>query len=193
MSSYIEAHMRNSLKGHVLEQVLDTPTFKAFYLKRPGEGRMMSSLILFTPEGIVLMGDLCPRSHGVPSAFGYGLNWFASHLSEDYLCEKFLHKVWQEEVAEDGLAARVRDEEEDAKANPDDKHSFRWKKVKEAWGDWNEKTQQDLYEAMNEQNIESEDMPGYDYHLADAGWLCAIQQRFSELYQVSKKPEVVTR
>lgn len=87
---------------HFLEQVLDTEKFKAFYLKEPGMGRMQSCLILFTPEGIIICGDLCPgndpRNSGV-HAFGYGLTWFAGHLSSGYLCEKFLSKEWHKELA----------------------------------------------------------------------------------------------
>ena len=188
MSSYVEPHMKKSLKGHVLEQILDTEKFKAFYLKLPGEGRMMSTLILFTPEGIVLMGDLCPNHHGTPSAFGYGLIWFAGHLGEDYLCSKFLHEVWQEEVAVKSIARCVAEEEEEAKANPDNPYyqRGRWKKVQEEWvTDWPDKRQDHLYDAITKQGFDSDSMPGYDYLLADAGWLCAIQQRFAELYKVA--------
>jgi hypothetical protein len=90
------------LATHILEQVLDTPKFKAFYLKEPGMGRMQSCLILFSPEGINILGDLCPgndtRNSGV-HAYGYGLDWFAGRLSWSYLCEKFLSKDWHKEVA----------------------------------------------------------------------------------------------
>lgn len=188
MSTYIAQHMKNSLEGHVLVQVLNTEKFKAFYLKRPGEGRMMSTLILFTPEGIILTGDLCPKDHGAPSVFGYGIGWFASKLSEDYLCSKFLREVWQEEVAVADIVRNVRDEEEEAKANPDDPYyqKGRWKKVQDEWvTDWSDKRRDDLYDAIIEQGFDSESMPGYDYPLADAGWLCAIQQRFAELYKAA--------
>lgn len=90
------------LKNHYLEQVLDTPRFKAFYLKQPGMGRMQSCMIMFSPEGINILGDLCPgndkRNSGV-HAGGYGLDWFAGKLSWSYLCEKFLTKEWHPELA----------------------------------------------------------------------------------------------
>ncbi len=89
---------------HVLEQVLDTPKFKAFYLKEPGMGRMQSCLVMFSPEGINILGDLCPgndaRNSGV-HAYGYGLDWFVGQLSWSYLCEKFLSKEWHRELAEE--------------------------------------------------------------------------------------------
>lgn len=97
---------------HHLEQVLDTETFKAFYLKETGMGRMQSCLILFTPEGINICGDLCPgndpRNSGV-HAFGYGLNWFAGELSWSYLCEKFLSKEWHKELAIEDCRRRAED------------------------------------------------------------------------------------
>lgn len=90
------------LKNHYLEQVLDTEKFKAFYLREPGMGRMQSCLFMFTPEGIVICGDLCPgndsRNSGV-HAYGYGLSWFSQGLSGSYLCEKFLTKEWHPELA----------------------------------------------------------------------------------------------
>lgn len=98
-----DAIYRDTLKNHVLEQVLDAPKFKAFYLKEPGMGRMQSTLILFTPEGIIIGGDLCPgndpRNSGVTSPIGYGLNWFAGRLSPVYLCEKFLYEGFHPAVA----------------------------------------------------------------------------------------------
>lgn len=50
----------DTFKDHYLEQVLDAEKFKAFYLKQPGMGRMQSAMFLFTPEGIIICGDLCP-------------------------------------------------------------------------------------------------------------------------------------
>lgn len=90
------------LKDHYLEQVLDTDKFKAFYLRQPGMGRMQSCMIMFSPEGINLLGDLCPGNDSRNSgchAYGYGLSWFAQKLSGSYLCEKFLTKAWHPELA----------------------------------------------------------------------------------------------
>lgn len=106
-----EDHMIESIKDHVLEQVLDTERFKAFYMKYPGPPqRSMSTLIMFTPEGIVITGDLCPRmkTGGVISDLGYGLNWFSGRLSEGYLCEKFMQQGWYRELAEGDLRKMVK-------------------------------------------------------------------------------------
>lgn len=79
------------LNNHQLTQITDTAKIKAYYLhdKPLNESRMMSTLIMFTPEGIIICGDLCPK-HGVVSDLGYGAKWFSSSLSPDYLAEKFL-------------------------------------------------------------------------------------------------------
>jgi hypothetical protein len=76
-------NFRRQLDRHVLEIVQEGPTVSAYYLKEPGKGRMMSTLIVFTPEGIALMGDLTPEQNGSVSALGYGRDWFSGHLSPD--------------------------------------------------------------------------------------------------------------
>lgn len=247
--SFVENHMRDSLKDHVLEQVLDTEKFRAFYLKKPGGGRMMSTLIMFTPEGIVITGDLCPGQRGVISTLGYGLDWFAGKLSEDYLCQKFFQQGWHRELAErelEELARQIRAGEyddfyagqdlkdaaecyegalDDVKMYVQDFRTIREmskddpqraeelenvraslkqaikeaKPLKKALQNAREKTAKKLDELkyfLDGQGWESfsdswaeafedydwECVPGLGYNPADAGWLCAIQQKFSELY-----------
>lgn len=89
--------IKASFKDHVLQEVSSGEKIKAFYLKLPNM-RMESCLILFTPEGIVICGDMTP-GRGALSAFGYGLDWFASELGWDYLASKFLDKEWVPELA----------------------------------------------------------------------------------------------
>ena len=42
-----------------------------------------------------------------------------------------------------------------------------------------------LYREIEELFGHAEDIPGTGYNPADAGWLCAIQQRFSQLYNAA--------
>ena len=108
-SRYIEIHMRESLKDHTLEKIADVPCegdlykpesrIVAYRLQPPKKTRCMSTLLTFTPEGIVLQGDLTPGHHGMVSAIGYGLDWFAGPLGESYLCGKFLQETWIQEIA----------------------------------------------------------------------------------------------
>lgn len=181
--SYVTEQMRQALARHVLEKVQDGRVL-AYYLKDPAQGRMMSTLILFTPEGIVLMGDLTPNRNGVISAYGYGVGWFGSDKSECYLCEKFLDKQYVHEAA----AEELRDV---------DSH---WRQIDGALPTAEEKEQlerlDEIAEALDEHDAEwlireledagyvvDDGPPGYTYEPHEAGWLCALQQRFAELYQ----------
>lgn len=191
MDSFIEPHMRESLKDHVLVPVLETNQVQAFYLKRPGEGRMMSTLITFTPEGIVLQGDLTPGSYGNVSTFGYGREWFSGQLSEGYLCEKFLSRCFVPEYAELGLRREILRQRRELLLSKEE--------ARELWRFVHVSTdftgQQDTYDfwTTDLHNLDTEDCPGYGYEPAEAGWLCAIQQKFAELYWATKgiTPEVV--
>ena len=83
------ADYSKELSRHFLYQVVDTVDVQAYYLKRPGGSRCMSTYIMFTPEGIMITGDLCPH-YGVVSNHGYGVGWFSGQLSPSYLCKKFM-------------------------------------------------------------------------------------------------------
>jgi hypothetical protein len=177
---FVEPHMLEELKDHILVPLESGPHVKAFYLKRPNEGRMMSTLILFTPEGIVIQGDLAPSRNGNISNMGYGLNWFRGELGGEYLCEKFLERKFvsqyaSEEIRREILRQRYEREIDFEKARdlwdiadmPDD---FTGPVI--AYDFWT----QDLSQ-------EGSDCPGYGFEPREAGWLCAIQQKFAELYQ----------
>lgn len=183
--SFVTPAIKESLKNHVLEEALpQTGAFRAFYMKEPGKGRMMSTLFIFTPEGIVIMGDLCPggpRNGGSISNYGYGIEWFGSQKSEYYLCEKFLVKEWQVELAE----AWCREHVEEMKKTPED-HPDSLAQI-EQWEELlaelqgGEMGRDHFHEVLQDLEYDIED-EGYGYPLRDAGWLCGLQQRFVELY-----------
>lgn len=182
--TYIEHHMREALAEHVLCPVLDSGNFKAFYLKRVGEGRMMSTLIVFTPEGIVLQGDLTPGRNGNVSTLGYGVGWFSGQLSEGYLCEKFLTKVFVPAYAEEGLkdeVIRQRREREIDKAKARDL----WDSMPGEIEDFTGPTETYNFWTDDLGNEDGDGCPGYGYEPGEAGWLCAIQQRFAALYNAT--------
>ena len=83
---------RDSLSKHYLEKHVDHPHIQAWYLKQDA-GRCMSTYLIFSTEGIIITGDLCPGPHGggvtSVSYGGYSVGWFSGRLSHDYLCEKF--------------------------------------------------------------------------------------------------------
>jgi hypothetical protein len=175
--------MRESLKNHVLELLSQTETVSAWYLKRPGKTRMMATLITFTPEGIVLQGDLTPGQNGNVSVGGYGIGWFSGDKSEDYLCEKFLTKEFVPELAIEYFKDQIfRWRREDPNGN------FSKEQAREAWDDIvtlerNQEVYSHTFYELYSETFNDTPECGYGYNLGEAGWLCAIQQKFAELYK----------
>lgn len=89
------ARLEQQLANHVLEVVQDAGPLKAWYLRPPGGGRMMSVLILSHPEGLSLQGDIAHRGY----ATNYGLSWFVRDMDYDYLAGKFLRREYSPERA----------------------------------------------------------------------------------------------
>ena len=193
--TYVEDHMKESLKNHVLVPLLHSNVgeVRGFYLKPPGRTRMMSTLILFSPEGIVLQGDLTPSHHGDVSSYGYGAQWFGGRLSEDYLCEKFLQKEFVPEKAYATFKERIL-----SRRREGDQYMTK-EKAREAY-DANEEhgpgyeawDSREFYDCFCGEFGFDYDGDGYGYNLAAAGWLCAIQQKFAELYQVHLTGQGIT-
>lgn len=190
--SFVTTSMKESLKDHVLEEALPPEKgFLAYYMKRPGDGRIMSTLIVFTPEGIAILGDLTPERHGSISAFGYGVGWFGSDKSEYYLCEKFLSKEWQVEVAQRWCKEHLEELQVEGKVEGKPVEDLdEWEELlSQLQGRCGEMDCGKFQRALYDMGYEVED-EGFEYPLREAGWLCAIQQRFAELY--SKLPVAVS-
>jgi len=166
---------------------------QSFYLKIPGEGRMESCLVTFTPEGIVIHGDLTPCRNGVISCYGKGINWFRGELSPCYLAEKFLEKGFHAKEA----AKEMRDHQHWIHGDPEDDLSTPltaedWEKeVIELCDDleYGDCTHQDLYEWLSDRDIDTDDIPGWTYNPRDVKLLSAIQERFAELYNAMRASE----
>lgn len=186
MSTLVEPQMVGSLKDHVLEQILDTEKFQAFRMKRPGHGRNMSTLITFTPEGIVIQGDLTPGRNGNVSCIGYGLGWFRGRLSKDYLAEKFLEKNWYAEVAAADLRQHLKEIADGVEmAKPGDVEKIRELIKRCEGGDlYVESFRGDLEEIYEDWDWES--TPGWGYQPIEYAWLYAIQWKFAELYNAKE-------
>lgn len=173
--SYVEQHMVEALANHTLAEITPKGSpVRAFSLCSE-RGRMMSVLLLFTPEGIVLMGDLRLTTRGVVAAYHYDLPWFCGARSEDYLCSKFLRKEWQPEVAGKDLQRLLSDHND---ISPESGGALR-----KVLDDIENMTQHEFLGAT-EGLLDTEVAAGLglDYNLADAGWLVTIQKRFSMLY-----------
>ena len=177
--NYIKEHMKRSLEHHVLERIGD----KHWFMRRP---KTISYSINIANVGnhIVLVGDLTIGGpHGCVSAGGYGLEWFSSVNSQDYLCSKFLAKAWQWEVAQEQIEDWIANSEAYTVSDEDiaklrsllDRDAFDW--------EHGEPTAHELFTALNEIDYSYVDdgIPGHDYDRADAGWLCAVNEKFAEL------------
>lgn len=99
----------NQLDGCTLEVIDNTPHTQVFLLRKYPGRTMMSSVLIFTPYGITLTGDLRVEGNGV-CAPGYGLDWFTQpHPDRRYLAAKFLRTGWVPECAHAYYKA-IRDE-----------------------------------------------------------------------------------
>lgn len=81
--------------------------WKAFRISKHPDHFTMSADIIFTPNQIILTGDVRPVRGGCMSDFGYGLDWFASRLDSSYLSEKFLQKKWSQVKAINAWQERI--------------------------------------------------------------------------------------
>lgn len=185
--SYVTEQMRKELAGHTLK-----PADRGgFHMGRPDDCAYAVDIGEFARR-LVITGDirLGANDYGLVSAHGYGTHWFAGQQSEAYLCEKFLQQEWQWDAAVEGIRWAIEfDAEEDDEgwwrphapeleaymADPGWRHD--------------EPDYMDYYDHMTGLGADGCDLPGMDYPRVQAGWLCAIQQRFRELWV----PECETR
>lgn len=176
--NYIETHQREALEGYRMTEI--TPTHspvRAFRLDAPDDEPQMPVLITFTPEGLIIQSQMGPsgsEGNGVLAARGCDLAWFCRVQSQDELLKPFFaRKVYQEEAAYRDLLLMssgspldngVRQLAEDAVALADQGTMMRR-----------------LINLGFPMDVVSE--VGVDYPLSDAGWICAIHDKFVELRQ----------
>ncbi len=183
--SFVRDYMRQGLEKHRLTCVLDTHHYRAYYLHKPDATivrgrpslREMSTFFYFTPEGILIGGDVHPPvGYRVAlNAFGYDLNWFTGHLNEDYLCEKFLERGLYAENVEEWLT--------DVRVNSHElwKRGIAAELLEEGVPSESDELPAFYYGAL--QRLEEDpDGQASGYHPGAAGWLCALQQRFAALF-----------
>jgi len=145
-----------------------------------------SVYIAIVANRICITGDVClgANDQGIVSCPGYGLDWFGEKLSEGYLCEKFLRLEWQWDAAIESLQWQIKMAKEEER-DPDEwwvTHANEIEKFIES-PDWKYDipTIHEFYEFMTSLGDDGSELPGYDYPRIQAGWLCAIQQRYAEL------------
>lgn len=198
---YLQPHMTEELKDHALEILPATELLWHARLSRPTghpRGQHYWVHLMWTPIGIVIGGDLLGR--GVIARIGlkggYGPDWFGAKLDEHYLCSKFMAEVWQRDAAIRWCrdhAKLVRDGELDSSkpfVNPANLAFWRETRFKAflALADQLEglevETMEEFRTALRklEYDTSGDIPPGVDFPLVEAGWLCAIQRKFAELW-----------
>lgn len=212
MSDYIRPHMRKALAGHMLTCLVSTDEVHIYRMARPGV-RAYCVLLAFTPEGIFIQGDVALGRDrgGIGTPVYKSLEWFAGQLSADYLCSKFLSKAWQREVASRDIVDQLHHAEQELAEACEDELRYRglgeddvsdeelhaspavreyadavegWREVQDCLRD--EVSEHEIYEVYSKYFCDFlEYCIGYDYPLDDAGWLCAIQERFSQLFHAA--------
>jgi hypothetical protein len=198
MGRYSQPQMVDSLKDHVLTEFPGTDRIRHFRLAAP-EGHKYQGYywvhIMFTPIGIVIGGDLLGRGAVGAGGKGYGVEWFVRQSDEHYLCSKFFGEVWQPEAAVRSVR-RIAKDYKDGEWDPSNLTGipdiFAWRDAK--WRSFMriaDDVEGLVIEDVNDfvRTVQSEgwscdggEIPGYDFPLSDAGWLVAIQQRFSQEY-----------
>lgn len=208
--SYVKDHIKESLKDHELTLLEEGKHFKLYRMHKPDRGNCMSVNIAFSRGYILIFGDLTPSRPGNMSVVGYNETWFAGKLGESYLCEKFLETKWVREYAEKWMRGEeffeyllesysppkvlekfkfIQDTLKNVeKPSEEEQEENRKKEVREKLDDilnyLDDYGPEKLYEELTDLGYDCSDgVPGWGYDPAEAGWLCGIQQRFSELHQ----------
>lgn len=162
---------------HILTVELDTPEYKAYMLRaKPGE-RINGVLLLFCPEGIVITGDHSPDTCGCVTSRYHGLEWFCSSMDGEYLCGKFLPKVWVPEYAAQCLSEYA----EESDQNKEEMLDLARRIVREGMSMF------DFYDEMKDIDysyLTDGGSTGYTYDWVVRTKLVAIQRRFAELYAI---------
>lgn len=168
--TYVVRDMVEILARHQLTELVAGNGIRAFSMSRP-DSRTYSVLLLFTPEGIVLMGDLQIEGRATVSQFGYGLDWWAGEMDEAYLVSKFLSKKWLPEKA-------MADLRECAEAAETPKQQARFAALLDI------DTQDELMDLALTIGVSCDELEGVGmaYDPTAAGWLCAVHQRFRKLW-----------
>jgi hypothetical protein len=167
-----------SFADHVLTPIVDTGPVLCWRMARPGT-RCYLVQLTFTAEGTVIQGDAVIGHNGAVSVPGYGLWWFVGRPSSGYLAEKFLPRVWCDDVAEEYIAEMVKELRDDADNRLADE-------IEQAsHGDWSRCGYCDSFRAIVErEGFDCETAwPGHHYDAADWAMLATVQRTFARLFR----------
>lgn len=172
----------DQLKEMSLVPVQEGDKLSAYYIRKP-DTRIMSTLLVFSPEGIALMGDFTPEHHGSVSAFGYGRAWFVGELGPDYLAEKFLEKKWNSEVAVEELRDPTSYWREGREPAVLEKLDDLAQEVVHGLA-----AEAEIHDLLTDLGFDYCDgLPGWGYDPSEMVRLCAIQRKFAQLWAQREK------
>lgn len=188
--------MSYDFSKHTLKLCMRSGDYSAYRLAVPGT-RDGSCEVIFSPEGICILGDLVPCERGVISSREYNGWWLAGATNPAYLAEKFLTKRWVPELAaqaiEDWLTSG--DESLLAQGRPfkrdEDGESELLGRIVDAPGElrYGERGEEWLLELCDDiereigVRVHDDGMPGWGYEPGEVELLSAIQKRFAELWR----------
>lgn len=174
----VKDYHRKALADHVLIRKSDMH----FVMRRP-DSSFYSINIAEVGGHLVLVGDLTIGGpHGCVSAGGYGFGWFSGVKSIDYLCSKFLKQTWEWEYALEYFPDWIANAEDYGYTDEQVDLLKEFLSGSYLWP-WGTPTSHDFYNALDDAGFDMSDgVPGYGYPIADAGWLGAVNEKFSELY-----------
>lgn len=189
------------LRDYALFLEAEGPGFKAFRLGPASGSRMGAVSLIFTEaplaKRIIITGDLCPSHNGIIGDAGYGIGWFGSKKSGDYLCEKFLRRVFVPERAFDALLDHALDIfQPDGTIDEDAQDRFTL--LDHALADAEDdprgedaptRSSEAFYEMWCEAFGDGPEDLGWDYPPSEAALLCAIQRKFVELWTVLEQKD----
>jgi hypothetical protein len=178
----LKAQYDRVFSKHRLRMVLNNDPFRAYMLEPEEGGRLNGVLIMFTPEGIVIMGDHAPVRTGL-CCTGYDQAWFSSRKNPEYLVSKFgLDQEWQADLAVEYCNDKLK-EFGDAALDEDNEgygQRLEWIELRDsiARGYTDE---HGFYAFLQENSVDEWYLRaiGYDPHVMAK--LTAIQHRFAEL------------
>ena len=180
IASWTERYAQHIL----LELTPPASPVRAFHMKIEGQ-HIDSTLILTTPEGVVIMGDLVPGGErALVSIHATGLDWFLMTHNPEYLSQKFLTKEWIREdaiVELEGLLRDVRGDTVHGDGRDDDDCVLAFllliDKLRANDGDQN-----DVIDVLNRYDFDEAHEFGMGYAPEKVGHLAALQRRFTDLF-----------
>jgi len=163
---------KEEFKNHELTTLVENNKIQAYRVAAPNSS-IMSFYLTFLPCGIGISGDITPNRNGVWSSKSYDKDWFLKRRSPDYLCEKFLEKVF----IIDNAVEEILDLELSV-----DKEEDRQYIIAELKG--GEMSEEKLYDELSSLlGIYDYFGIGYDYDDVEKEILVSIQYKFKELYE----------